>query len=88
MGTGLYEQLELTWMSFKFFIPEVVLIVCYSIASCRWSGETRKPQRLFTFLSFSTFLISLLTIIFSRPLARRQQTFFTACFEVIASRHT
>ena len=51
MGTGLYEQLESTWMSFKFFIPEVILIVCYSIATCRRTGEATS-QRSFYFSQF------------------------------------
>ena len=64
MGTGLYEQLELTWMSFKFFIPEVLLTA--GILLLLASGLVRKEAaRLFTFLSFFTFLASLVAIIYS-----------------------
>jgi len=64
MGTGLYEQLELTWMSFKFFIPEVLLTT--GILLLIASGLVKKEATsLFTFLSFFTFLVSLTAIIYS-----------------------
>src|SRR5688572_15423546 len=64
MGTGLYEQLELTWMSFKFFIPEVLLTA--GILLLLASGLVKKEAAtLFTFLSSFTFLASLVAIIYS-----------------------
>jgi NADH-quinone oxidoreductase subunit N len=66
MGTGLYEQLELTWMSFKFFIPEVLLTA--GILLLVVSGLVKKDAtRLFTFISFFTFLISLVAIVYLSP---------------------
>ena len=50
MGTGLYEQLELTRMSFYFFIPEVVLTA--AILLLLVLGLVKKEAtRLFTFLA-------------------------------------
>ncbi len=64
MGTGLYEQLELIRMSFKFFIPEVLLTA--GILLLLASGLVKKEAtHLFTFLSFFTFLVSLVAIIYS-----------------------
>jgi hypothetical protein len=63
MGTGLYEQLELTWMSFKFFIPEVVLISAVLLLLI--TGLVKQQAKgLLTFLSFSAVVVSLLAIIF------------------------
>ncbi|HET6541821.1 MAG TPA: NADH-quinone oxidoreductase subunit N [Chryseolinea sp.] len=67
MGTGLYEQLESTWMSFKFFIPELILIS--AILLLLVVGLVKQQAKaLFTFLSFSALVISLLAIIFFWPL--------------------
>jgi len=68
MGTGLYEQLELTWMSFNFFIPEVLLTA--GILLLLASGLVKKEAaRLFTFLSFFTFLVSIGANIYSSGLS-------------------
>jgi NADH-quinone oxidoreductase subunit N len=67
MGTGLYEQLELTWMSFKFFIPEVVLISAVLLLLV--IGLVKQQAKgLLTFLSFSAVVVSLLAIIFFWPI--------------------
>ena len=67
MRTGLYEQLELTWMSFKFFIPEVVLISAVILLLV--IGLVKQQAKgLLTFLSFSALIISLLAIIFFWPI--------------------
>ena len=80
MGTGLYEQLELTWMSFKFFIPEVVLISAILFLLVIGLVE-KEANDLFTFLSFSALVISLLAIIYFLAHRRRQQIFFMICFD-------
>ena len=67
MGTGLYEQLELTWMSFKFFIPEVVLIA--AVLLLLLIGLVKQQAKgLLTFLSLSALIISFLVIIFFWPI--------------------
>ena len=55
MRTGLYEQLELTWMSFYFFIPEVVLTVAILLLLA--VGLVKKEER-HAFLLFSASLHS------------------------------
>ena len=67
MRTGLYEQLELTWMSFKFFIPEVVLISAVILLLVIGLVKQR-AKGLLTFISFSALIISLLAIIFFWPI--------------------
>jgi NADH:ubiquinone oxidoreductase subunit 2 (subunit N) len=75
MGTGLYEQLELTWMNFGYFIPEVTLIS--AILLLLVVGLVKQQAKsLFTFLSFAALAISLLAIFFSFPLQTPRGLFY------------
>ena len=66
MGTDLYEQLELIRSSFKFFVPELVLISAILIVLI--TGLLKKEARpLYTFLSLATFITSLVTTVVFWP---------------------
>ena len=81
MGTGLYEKLELTGMSFKFFIPETVLIsaILFLIIIGLFKNA---GKGLFTFLSFFTFFLSLLMIIFFWPVGQTPLAIFNGMLRV------
>ncbi|HYI76459.1 MAG TPA: NADH-quinone oxidoreductase subunit N [Chryseolinea sp.] len=66
MGTDLYEQLELIRSSFKFFVPELVLISAILIVLI--TGLLKKEARpLYTFLSLATFITSLVSTVVIWP---------------------
>ena len=88
MGTGLYEQLELTLDEFQVFHSGSSVDCWYSTSPCFGSRQKRSHTVFLLFLASLHSWFPWWQSFIHQGQAARLQIFLMECFDMIVSRHT